>query len=250
MTPSERGRMLWKLGDAFVANVERLAEIERRDNGKLASEVTAQVRYMGDYFKYYAGLADKIHSAVIPDRQEGRVRVYEIRAEGRHRDHHAVEFAVDADELETCARARRGLHRGRQAFRVHIGFDAGAFPDSDRRGPAARRAERGHWSRPGGRRSARDASGRGSCRLHRRRRRRSQDLRAGGARPQDGDAGARRQVAEHRVRRCGSRPGGQGRRVRDLRRFGPELSGGIAAAACRRRSTTASLQCWSSSCAA
>ena len=71
MTPSERGRMLWKLGDAFVANVERLAEIERRDNGKLASEVTAQVRYLGDYFKYYAGLADKIHSAVIPTDKKG-----------------------------------------------------------------------------------------------------------------------------------------------------------------------------------
>ena len=29
MTPSERGRMLWKLGDAVVAHVERLAEIAR-----------------------------------------------------------------------------------------------------------------------------------------------------------------------------------------------------------------------------
>ena len=71
MTPSERGRLLWKLGDAIAANAERLAEIERRDNGKLASEVTAQVRYMGDYFKYYAGLADKIHSAVIPTDKKG-----------------------------------------------------------------------------------------------------------------------------------------------------------------------------------
>jgi aldehyde dehydrogenase (NAD+) len=71
MTPSERGRLLWKLGDAITANAEVLAEIERRDNGKLASEVGAQIRYMGDYFRYYAGLADKIHSAVIPTDKKG-----------------------------------------------------------------------------------------------------------------------------------------------------------------------------------
>ena len=56
MTASERGRLLWRLADAVTANAERLAEVERRDNGKLASEVTAQVRYMGDYFKYCVGL--------------------------------------------------------------------------------------------------------------------------------------------------------------------------------------------------
>jgi aldehyde dehydrogenase (NAD+) len=71
MTPSERGRLLWKLGDAVTANAERLAEVERRDNGKLATEVLAQVRYMGDYFRYYAGLADKIQGAVIPTDKRG-----------------------------------------------------------------------------------------------------------------------------------------------------------------------------------
>src|SRR5947207_4880608 len=58
--------MLWRLGDVIAAHAERLAEIERRDNGKLATEVIAQVRYMADYFRYYAGLADKIESAVLP----------------------------------------------------------------------------------------------------------------------------------------------------------------------------------------
>src|SRR5688572_16318384 len=38
LSPSERGRLLWKLGDAVAANAQHLAEIERRDNGKLASE--------------------------------------------------------------------------------------------------------------------------------------------------------------------------------------------------------------------
>ena len=71
LTPSERGRMLWKLADVIAAHAERLAEIERRDNGKLASEVDAQVRYMADYFRYYAGLADKIESAVLPTDKKG-----------------------------------------------------------------------------------------------------------------------------------------------------------------------------------
>jgi len=71
LSPSERGRMLWKLGELIVHNAGRLAEIERRDNGKLASEVIAQVRYMGDYFKYYAGLADKIESSVLPTDKKG-----------------------------------------------------------------------------------------------------------------------------------------------------------------------------------
>ena len=71
LTPSERGQLLWRLGDAIIAHAPRLAEIERRDNGKLASEVVAQVRYMGDYFKYYAGLADKIQSDVIPTDKKG-----------------------------------------------------------------------------------------------------------------------------------------------------------------------------------
>ena len=70
-TPSERSRLLWRLGDLVVANADRLAGIEQRDNGKLATEVVAQVRYMADYFRYYAGLADKVQSHVIPTDKKG-----------------------------------------------------------------------------------------------------------------------------------------------------------------------------------
>lgn len=71
MTATQRGHALWKLGDLVTANAGRLAEIEQRDNGKLSTEVTAQVKYMGDYFKYYAGLADKVQSAVLPTDKKG-----------------------------------------------------------------------------------------------------------------------------------------------------------------------------------
>src|SRR5438309_11470476 len=37
LTASERGRLLWRLGDLIIENAARLAEIEQRDNGKLAT---------------------------------------------------------------------------------------------------------------------------------------------------------------------------------------------------------------------
>lgn len=71
LRPSQRGRVLRKFADSILANADRLAEIERRDNGKLAAEVNAQVRYLAEYFHYYAGLADKVQSAVLPTDKDG-----------------------------------------------------------------------------------------------------------------------------------------------------------------------------------
>jgi acyl-CoA reductase-like NAD-dependent aldehyde dehydrogenase len=82
LTPSERGRLLWKLGDLVVEHAPRLAEIEQRDNGKLITEVVAQVRYMGDYFRYYAGLADKVHSDVLPTDKKGVFAYTKYEAKG------------------------------------------------------------------------------------------------------------------------------------------------------------------------
>jgi acyl-CoA reductase-like NAD-dependent aldehyde dehydrogenase len=82
LTPSERGALLWKLSELILANAERLAAIERRDNGKLAAEVVAQVRYMADYFRYYAGLADKVQSDVIPTDKKGVFAYTRYEAKG------------------------------------------------------------------------------------------------------------------------------------------------------------------------
>lgn len=82
LSATQRGHLLWKLGDLIIANAERLAAIEMRDNGKLASEVIGQIRYMGDYFKYYAGLADKVQSAVIPTDKKGVFAYTKYEAKG------------------------------------------------------------------------------------------------------------------------------------------------------------------------
>ncbi len=66
LSASDRGMLLYRLGEAVEKNAQRLAEIESRDNGKLMSEVSGQVKYVAKYFYYYAGLADKIQGAVVP----------------------------------------------------------------------------------------------------------------------------------------------------------------------------------------
>jgi (Z)-2-((N-methylformamido)methylene)-5-hydroxybutyrolactone dehydrogenase len=66
MTPSERGKLMRKLGDLVAQNAERLASIEVRDNGKLLAEMASQLRYHSEWWWYYGGLADKIEGAVVP----------------------------------------------------------------------------------------------------------------------------------------------------------------------------------------
>jgi (Z)-2-((N-methylformamido)methylene)-5-hydroxybutyrolactone dehydrogenase len=66
LTPTARGKLLVRLADLIFANAERLAAIETRDNGKLITEMTAQLRYIPEWFRYFGGLADKIEGAVLP----------------------------------------------------------------------------------------------------------------------------------------------------------------------------------------
>ena len=66
MKPSARGKLLLKLAERVEVHAARLAEIEVRDNGKLIVEMSAQTRYIAEWFRYYGGLADKLEGAVIP----------------------------------------------------------------------------------------------------------------------------------------------------------------------------------------
>ncbi|HEY1383694.1 MAG TPA: aldehyde dehydrogenase [Dongiaceae bacterium] len=66
LTPTARGKLMVRLADLIAANAERLAAIETRDNGKLINEMTMQVRYAAEWYRYFGGLADKIEGAVLP----------------------------------------------------------------------------------------------------------------------------------------------------------------------------------------
>lgn len=66
LTQTARGRLLYRLADLIDEAAESLGRVETRDSGKLAAETVAQTRYVGDYYRYFAGLADKIEGAVLP----------------------------------------------------------------------------------------------------------------------------------------------------------------------------------------
>lgn len=65
MTATVRGRLLYRLADLVQENAQKLAELETRDTGKIIRETSAQIAYVADYYRYYAGLADKIEGATL-----------------------------------------------------------------------------------------------------------------------------------------------------------------------------------------
>ena len=67
MSPSQRGRLIWKLADLLEARTEEFAQIESLDNGKpLAIARVADVPLAVDLFRYMAGWATKIEGNSIP----------------------------------------------------------------------------------------------------------------------------------------------------------------------------------------
>jgi phenylacetaldehyde dehydrogenase len=67
MTPSERGKLVWRIGDLILEHADELAELESVDNGKpRAVARVADVPLAADLFHYMAGWATKIEGSTIP----------------------------------------------------------------------------------------------------------------------------------------------------------------------------------------
>ena len=66
ISQTARGKLLYRLADLIEQNADAIGRIETTDSGKLLAETASQTRYVGDYYRYYAGLADKIEGAVLP----------------------------------------------------------------------------------------------------------------------------------------------------------------------------------------
>lgn len=80
MKPSERGRLIWKLGDLLEQNLEEFAELESLDNGKpLTVARAADVPLAVDMFRYMAGWATKISGATLPLSFPGDFHSYTLR---------------------------------------------------------------------------------------------------------------------------------------------------------------------------
>jgi (Z)-2-((N-methylformamido)methylene)-5-hydroxybutyrolactone dehydrogenase len=66
LTATQRGKLLYRLGELIARDAGRLAELETRDNGKLLREMAGQMAGLPEWYYYYGGLADKVEGSVIP----------------------------------------------------------------------------------------------------------------------------------------------------------------------------------------
>ena len=66
MSPSERGRLVWKLADLLEKHLDEFAELETLDNGKpLKIARSADVPFSVDVLRYMAGWATKVEGSTI-----------------------------------------------------------------------------------------------------------------------------------------------------------------------------------------
>ena len=81
LTPSERGRLIWKLGDLIEKHNEEFAQLESLDNGKPVTVArVADVPLTADLFRYMAGWATKIEGNTIPiSSRHGQFLAYTLR---------------------------------------------------------------------------------------------------------------------------------------------------------------------------
>ena len=66
LNATERGKLLFKLADLIEKNADKIGEIETKDSGKLLAETVTQTKYVSEYYRYFAGLADKIEGSTLP----------------------------------------------------------------------------------------------------------------------------------------------------------------------------------------
>src|SRR5271165_6819220 len=80
VSPSEKGRMLWKLAELIERDLEELAELESIDNGKpYAVARMADIPLAVDMFRYMAGWATKITGSTIPLSFPGDYHSYTLK---------------------------------------------------------------------------------------------------------------------------------------------------------------------------
>jgi len=67
LTPSDRAKIIWRIGDLITKYADELAELESLDNGKpIGVAKAADVPLAADIFQYMAGWCTKIEGKAIP----------------------------------------------------------------------------------------------------------------------------------------------------------------------------------------
>jgi phenylacetaldehyde dehydrogenase len=74
MSPSERGKMLHRVGDLILKHAEELSQLEALDNGKpVVVAKIADVGLSADIFHYMSGWTTKIHGRTFPNSVAGLI---------------------------------------------------------------------------------------------------------------------------------------------------------------------------------
>ncbi len=81
MTPSQRGRLMWKLADLLEKHAEKFAQLESLDQGKpITLARIADIPTSIDQLRYYAGWATKVEGNTIPiSAHGGKFLAYTLR---------------------------------------------------------------------------------------------------------------------------------------------------------------------------
>jgi len=80
LTPSERGRLIWKLADLLEENADEFAELEVLNNGKpYAIARNSDVALSADMFRYMAGWATKITGETLSISTPGNYHCFTVR---------------------------------------------------------------------------------------------------------------------------------------------------------------------------
>ncbi len=71
MSAANRGRIVWKLGDLIMANLDEMARLESLCTGKtLFDSGKVEIPFAAEVFRYYAGWATKIHGETLALRED------------------------------------------------------------------------------------------------------------------------------------------------------------------------------------
>ncbi|WP_256301603.1 aldehyde dehydrogenase [Haloarchaeobius salinus] len=73
-TASQRGNYLSQIADRVEAKADELIDCEIRDTGRPKNEISGAIRALPAWYRYYAGLANKIQGETIPN--DGTAEVY------------------------------------------------------------------------------------------------------------------------------------------------------------------------------
>ena len=78
LTATDRGELLYDLADVLRDHVDELGRLESLSNGKLYREMHGQAEGLPKWYRYYAGLADKVNGKTLPV-EESRMFNFTLR---------------------------------------------------------------------------------------------------------------------------------------------------------------------------